>query len=245
MGCSHCMEDSTIRGKHMTMDMFKKALDATERIEGMAWMAGVMPQILLSGGECTEHPQIIDFIREVERRGWFTVLISNGMWLNNPYLKRVILKRSRLIFVQVTHDPRFYPTKPPTVEDKRIGYKPMLEQLMPLGRATHGNAPKVGLPSQKIPMSFNLRSMTRSLGSIEAAILMHRQRGMQGKGGVCSPNITEDGVIHAGETRYCFPIGNVDSTNAELTEALINMQCNKCGLVKNLTTEQRAAINET
>ena len=130
------------------------------------------------------------------------LLISNGTFLEKPELKAQILKAGRKILIQVGNDPRFYPRPVPVItDDERVSYKPLIEQLMPLGRATHGNAAKVDIPKQKAPASFNLRSMTRHFGSIEQAMVIHRGRAMQGKNGACSPNICQDGSIRAGETQ--------------------------------------------
>ena len=239
------MENSTVKDKHMSFDTFKAALDCTEWIEGLAWSTGIPKIILLSGGECTENPEIIRFIDEVTRRGWFPTLISNGSFLEKPELKAEILKPGREIFIQVGNDPRFYPRPVPIItDDARVQYKPLIEALMTLGRATHGNAAKVDIKKQQYPASFNLRSMTRHFGSIEQAMVMHRGRAAMGKNGMCSPNICQDGSVRAGETQFCYKIGTVASTNEELTNALINAKCDSCGLVKNLSPEQRAAINE-
>ena len=40
-------------------------------------------------------------------------------------------------------------------------------------------------------------------------------------------------------------IGTVDSSNEELTRGLVEMRCNRCGLVDNLTPEQKRAIGES
>lgn len=246
-GCSHCMEHSTPKsGQHMTMATFDKALDMTARVERLAWAMGANPMILLSGGECTEHPEIVAMVDKVEQRGWIPVLISNGNWLSNRALVGALLRPGRAIFVQVTHDPRFYPkAPPPRVSDSRVGYVPSLTALIPLGRAQRkeGIADR-GVPLKKAPGSFNLRSMTRATKSIEQAVAMLRLRAAVGSSGNCIPSVSHEGDVMAGETRSCFKIGTVDSSNAELTEALVAMRCNECGLVDNLTHEQKVAIGE-
>lgn len=246
-GCSHCMENSTPKsGQHMTMETFDKALDLTARVERLAWKMGANPLILLSGGECTEHPEIVAMVEKVERRGWMPMLISNGYWLADKVLVEALLPPGRAIFVQVTHDPRFYPkAPPPKTSDPRVGFVAALTALLPLGRAKHkeGIATR-GVPLKNAPSSFNLRSITRGTQSIEKAIAMLRLRAAMGNSGNCIPSISFEGNVIAGETRSCFKIGTVDSSNAELTEALIAMRCNECGLVDNLTREQKMAIGE-
>lgn len=244
MGCSHCMENSTIRGEHMTASIFGRALDFTRRAERIAWSVGCPPMILLSGGECSEHPRIVEFVEEVIAQKLVPVLITNGMWLGDEKLRTEILKPGRPILVQVTNDPRFYPKKPPEFSDERVVYIPALTHLITLGRATRGRSANAGVPSAKAPSSFNLRSLTRSLGNFESAVAMLRVRAMQGLSGQCTPSITDVGDVVAGETRECFRIGTVDSSMKEVAGNLIEMRCNRCGLVDGLSQEHKQAIGE-
>ncbi len=247
-GCSHCMQESTPKsGQHMTLETFSKSLDLTARLENMAWMLGTPPLVWMSGGECTEHPEILALIEQIEARGWIPGLVSNGYWLNNDALRDEILRPGRTIFAQITHDARFYPgNAPPRLADKRLFYNESLLALLPLGRALRKKGlADLGLPLKKAPSSFNLRSMTRSMKSIELAIAELRLRSINGRSGMCIPTISHEGHVLAGETRSCFRIGTVDSTNQELTDALIGMRCNNCGLVNNLTQEQKRAIGES
>ena len=245
MGCSHCLENSTVAGKHMSKETFGKALGLTERLEGLAWSLGIPPIILLSGGECTEHPDIIWMIEEVYRRGHFVILITNGMWIDNPELRASILRPEwDRLMVQVTNDSRFYPSKPAEIPlDKRIGFVPTLTKMIPLGRFKNKQAP-AETPFSRAPTSFNLRSATSSLGDVRVALVELRRRAVSGLSGHCSPSVSNDGTLVAGETNQCFTIGNVDSTPEQITRSLIAMSCNKCGLVDNLTQAEKVAIGE-
>ena len=49
-------------------------------------------------------------------------------------------------------------------------------------------------------------------------------------------------MIVAGETSNCFPIGDVTSSADSVTRALLDMQCNKCGLVDGLGTPHRRLL---
>lgn len=247
VGCNHCQENSTPAGEHMREEIFLAALDLTRRLEVDAYAAGLPPHVLLSGGECTEHPDFVKFLEIVVQQGFFPILITNGMWLGNKELREQILRPEwPHMFVQVTNDPRFYPTAPPTWDDSRVKFVPELSLLIPLGRAA--GKPKLlqlGVPQKKAPASFNFRSMTRSLGSVTQAIAMLRARSVAGLAGWCTPSISADGTLVAGESNLCFGVGNVLSTADEVTKAVMEMRCNKCTLVDNLTPEQKRAIGES
>jgi len=230
----------------MTRETFLATLALTERLEGVAWSRGIPKLLLLSGGEATEHPDVEWFLETARTAGYQRILITNGMWLDDPELRAKILRPDWTdLMVQVTNDPRFYPTAPKNVptDDPRVVFVPSLTVLVTLGRLKRSRLPE-SPPLRKGPTSFNLRSMTRSLGDVREALYMHRARAVMGMSGHCSPSISSDGTIVAGETSNCFPIGNVHSPAEEITRALVKMSCNKCGLVDNLTQEQKLAIGE-
>jgi hypothetical protein len=246
MGCRHCMEDSTPAGAHMSRDTFLAALGLTERLEGLAWSRGVPKLLLLSGGEATEHPDVEWFLETALAAGFKRILITNGMWLDDPELRAKILRPEWTdLMVQVTNDPRFYPTAPKSVptDDPRVVFIPALTLLIPLGRQKASRLP-ASPPVRKGPTSFNFRSLTRSFRDVREALVMQRARAAMGMSGHCSPSISSDGTIVAGETSNCFVVGNVHSTADEITKAVIDMQCNKCGLVDNLSQEHKIAIGE-
>jgi hypothetical protein len=238
------MEDSTIKGQHMTRETFLAALDFTRRVEDFAWQQGILPLVLLSGGECTEHPDFVWMLETVVAQKLVPVLITNGMWLADDKLKAAILRPEwPHMIVQVTNDPRFYPKAPPACDDPRISFVPSLTVFVTLGRAARKKNPeRHGVPERHGPTSFNLRSITRQFGSIEQAVAVLRARAMMGKNGHCTPSISENGDVMAGETRNCFKIGTVQSTSAELTKALVEMRCNRCGLEDDLSQAEKRAI---
>lgn len=244
MGCNHCQEESTIKGEHMTWETFEKALRFARTFDGPAWSLGAPPFVLLSGGECSEHPEIVRFIDEAIRQRMLPILITNGMWLSDEKLRGEILARGPLL-IQVTNDKRFYPQAPITWDDPRITYVHSLTRLIPLGRASRKDLTSSGVQLRYGPTSFNLRSMTRALGSFGAAVTSQRLRAASGLSGHCTPSISHEGYVMAGESRLCFRIGTVESTEKELTETTKTMRCNTCGRVDDLTQEQKRAIGES
>lgn len=241
MGCSHCMENSTRLGTHMSRATFSAALSFQLDIEAHARKAGYS-LTLLSGGECTEHPDIVELIEETYKRGLQPYLITNGMWLKDRNLRSAILRPEwRNLRVQVTNDSRFYPTKPPKVDDPRITYVDSLTAMVPLGRFINKVVPS-GLRMQRAPASFNIRSMTRAFNDVRKAVALIRLRALVGLSGHCAPSISDNGDFMAGETRNCGKVGTVYSTAEEVTQNLIDLKCNNCGLVNNLDARHRHAI---
>ena len=240
MRCTHCMEGSVPRAPHMTLEMFERALDLTFRLECLAHSFGYK-LVLLSGGECTENPEIVRMIQRVYDVGLQPILITNGMWLNNPELRSELLGRFPTLAVQVTNDPRFYPVAPPRVDDPRLIYVDSLSITVPMGRFTKQTHPD--LPERNSPSSYNFRALTRATGDVRVAIATLRQRAVSGLSGHCAPSITHEGHFVAGEVRFCHKLGTVDSTVEEITANALRMgSCNKCTLENKLNPAQKQAI---
>jgi hypothetical protein len=238
------MEDATPAGEHMPFDTFMKALDFTERAECEAIKAKIPVMIMISGGECTDHPRIVEMVEQVVKRGWILTLLTHGLWLDNVELRESLLQKDwKHVLVQVTNDERYYPRKPPRFEHPRVHYVSKLQILSTLGRAAETKFDPKGLDPRIAPSSFNFRSIVHSTRSVPTAILALRIRGCLGKSGFCVPSVSHDGTVVAGESRFCYPIGTVDSTNDELTQAVLNMgSCNRCGQEAGLRPEHKQAI---
>lgn len=239
MGCSHCMEDARPDGDDMTLEMFDQALDLCSWLEPVQTLGYNL--VLLSGGEPSEHPHLVTMLKGAKRRGFQPILVTNGMWLADEERRDAILEAAKL--VQVTNDPRFYPEAPPRVEHPAVSYENSLSTTLPLGRFAGKQHDEV--PERQSPCCFNLRSVTRSYGDVRTALALLRARSAFALTGTCTPSICVDGTLVPGETRFCRPIGDVNSTAEDITRELCNMTCDRCGLVEKLGLEHRRAVNES
>lgn len=239
MGCSHCMEDCKSEGEDMSAETFGKALAFADELESACPISLTM----IGGGEPTLHPDILDILDIALAQGNPVMLLSNGLFLDDEELREEIIGRQALL--QITNDSRFYPRKPRWLEDHpAFEYVDSITMLTPMGRFKGKTHPEV--PSKKAPNCFNLRSLTGHFRDARIALGHLRARVMSGGfSGFCTPSISVDGTVCAGETRFCHPIGTVDSDWREITDALRDMRCSECGLVLNLTQEQKRAIGES
>jgi hypothetical protein len=228
----------------MSLELFERALKFTERAECQVIQAGMPVIILLSGGECTDNPNIVEMVEAIFKRSWVATILTHGLWLDNEDLRNKLLRKDwKNFFIQVTNDSRYYPRKPPQFKHPKVIYVDRLSVLSTLGRAANPKFDPQGLNPRSGPSSFNLRSLVRHTGSIEQAILALRTRGLVGKSGFCIPSVSHDGTVVAGESRFCYPIGTIDSTNDELTQAILSMgECNRCGQESGLGPEHKRAI---
>lgn len=221
MNCSHCMVEAKEDGAHMEPIVFGASLDFIERFEFRVMM--------LSGGEPTEHPDLLDMIDLSLDRGFKTLVLSNGMFLTDPQLTQALLSKD--VLIQVTNDPRFYPQRIQPLKHPKIMYEDSLQLLSPFGRAKGMEC------SRQSPLCFNLRSATRSYRDFQRGVFHLRSLAK-----MCTPSINVDGSISAGEAPSCHSIGNVWDSNVALTNAVCEMKCSRCGLGKTLPDKYKQAI---
>lgn len=227
MGCTHCMVDANPEGQHMSLSTYNQTLWYLKRLE--------MPSMMITGGEPTKNPNIIEMINRAKNVKLDPLLLSNGTFLENNELKEKIINTG--IGVQITNDPRYYPRRVPIIENPNIKYENHIRSMAPFHRALKNNIPI----TSKAPGCFNLRSFCRNLDSNYLPHIM-MSLGLAGK--MCTPSVNIDGSISAGESNDCTIIGYVTDDLSSLYNRLCSMKCNRCKLVYNLTNLQKKAIGE-
>ena len=221
MGCTHCMENAEPQGEHMSLDIFKKVQSFITKVYGG------LNLIMLSGGEPTEHPEILKILEQI--KGWRTILLSNGLFMSDK-IAEDILKSG--VMIQVYNDPRYYPKKI-LINHPRVLFFDKINMITPFGRARTNK-----IPTEKVsPSCFNLRSCVRYTRDFQKGLIILRT-----KKKLCTPSIDIYGNILAGESRECHKIGTVESSFTEIRDNLLTMKCNKCGLEDKLNSEQKEAI---
>jgi len=210
MSCSHCLARSSPQGAHITLETYRRALDVSTELGDSV--------VMISGGEPTEHPLILELIAEACDRSPLVLVLSNGMFLHDPARTAELLTAPAMW--QITNDPRFYPRRIPEVEleDLKVAYVYKIPTLVRLGR-WQGESNRIG------PACYNLRSAVHWYGSFVLGVEFLRSLRK-----LCTPSIDIDGTIRAGESPDCFALGTMWSTDRELTEATLSHDCDRCGL---------------
>lgn len=229
MKCSHCLEDATPDGKHMSLDTFNKALEFIKNTNPFL--------VIVSGGEPTNHPNFFEIIDSlIKERGKENLIIaSNGLFLYNENLKNRILSLG--VKIQITNDLRYYPMAIPEIEHKNVYMENRITAMYPQGRAIENNYPTT---NKTAPNCFNLRSVccNSSTNSLSEAIKF-----LELKGKFCTPSIGINGEILLGESSLCNSIGFVTDNESYLLEKVKIFKCNKCKMENNLSLIHKAAIN--
>lgn len=214
MGCSHCSENCTINGEHMTMETFKETLKFVCRLNPTV--------IVITGGEPTDHPEFISMMNLLKKRvaKERICITSNGLFLENPQYTKDILDLG--ITIQITNDRRYYPKRVPIINNPLLVYEDHIRSIYPLGRAVTNGIEKYGTQA---PKCFNCRSISKSTNNLIEAI-----RILEANGKLCTPSIDIKGNIKAGEFNACNPVGNINDSQATIFNNIRNLKCNNCGM---------------
>jgi len=226
MGCAHCIVDARPDGEMMTRETFDAAVDLCYRLGD--------PILILSGGEPTGHPHLLDLLKSVRKHFETAVvyILSNGEFFYERDRAWADALLSSVDGVQVTNDARYYPREVKPFTHPKVKHETAIRRVTPLGRAKGRPLPE----GCRGPQCFNLRSATRALG-LALSVGYVRSRGF-----FCTPSIDVDGTVRAGESPYCSNIGDASSSISELEAGLSNPPCNACGAASTLNYEARLAI---
>ncbi len=79
LACEGCYREN-VNGSHKPLDLIRRELDVFQRLRTSDCMN-------IAGGDPLLHPQIVDIVAEVKRRGWKPIVVTNGILLTPELLK--------------------------------------------------------------------------------------------------------------------------------------------------------------
>lgn len=232
MGCSHCMNDARADGRDMEFGVLRDVLGFL-REHGLG-----RANLVVSGGEPTEHKEFDSFMKEIVRfgkeTGHFTVVTvtTNGEEiLKAPerfkgYVRDAKGAGFQLLF-QVSADTRFYPRRIPVHKRifREVGFvlcDNCVEQIYPQGRALTNEIPW----KSKASKCFNVRAISHQLG--HDATLKDIERLLQERMKFCTPHIGVDGKIRLGESDLCPVCASIYDDMGTIMEKIRNFKCHQC-----------------
>lgn len=241
MGCSHCMDDAKPDCEnHMSMEMFKKAIDFNFKYDRT---------ITITGGEPTENPLFWDMMNVLAEKmtsHQLATVTTNGMNFSNDDIDKIISIRNKCagkILYQVSAIRPYYPIH---IDERLDIFKldeffiaKKLEKLEPRGRAT---SHKNWIFTSKAPQCFNFRSFIRNTHNFSDSI-----RGLRSLLKFCTPQIAYDGSIKCGESCLCPPVAHIDENIDIITDKIskFSCACPDCHMILDkLPLNYREAIGE-
>lgn len=233
MGCPHCMQDSTARGKHMTEETFEQVLEFCKQARPAV--------VSITGGEPTENPLWHVMARALMGLPSVKVLsiLTNGAWIEDTKqrlaMARLVREYKGRVKVQVYSHPKYYKDHEWTVEHKQqfrsIGCIPDFTSpifMQDLGRARKNCQEEVE-NSDHVPSCINSH-----LIAVQAMNLNHFLSMAAQAGKFCRPLIDPDGNIHMSESWLCPTVAHVsDGAGAAFRKMQKATPCRMCRLYKN------------
>lgn len=230
MGCTHCGEECLSSGRDMSIETFLDTLEFIRKTKPRV--------IVVTGGEPIYHPNFFFIIEELQKIGTNINIIvtSNGLFLNNKELTKKVLELN--IPIQITNDKRYYPKSIPYIEHKNLDYVYEIQQIYPMGRAISN---KIPIFNVKAPKCFNIRSIARTKKEFSFSDVIKL---LESYGKFCTPSITIDGIIKAGEFKGCNSIGSIYNSDEILLKNLRSLNCNNCGMEDILSSDMLRVIRD-
>lgn len=232
MGCSHCMSDCRPDGVDMNPETLMDVLDFYEKNK--------IPNLVFSGGEMFENEYILGLLSIIEDK-WdkkFPItFITNGRKLSTDseifeavqgmqgkYGKRMVL-------IQVTDDPRFYPQ--PLTEKQMY----RLKKLDAIIEGVPGSGDKCLYPQGRAlenfdgswwntiaPKCANVRLLTKQgIHSIHGIVMTLLRAGK-----VCTPSISPMGEIKLGESALCPSVASIYDDEEDIIKGILDCKCQSC-----------------
>lgn len=243
MGCSHCMNDAKPCDKHMTMETLNHMLDFLIENE-------IYKDLIISGGEPTEHPSFMDMIKTIINRlktdprsrkaHKIVTITTNGVWCESHYDEtKEILEMGgsskMLVTFQVSNDSRYYPKRlnldNPVFKLSGVVTcidEHCVQQIYPQGRARNFENWK-----SKCSKCFNVRAIAKQLAfsNIRFPTLKEIVEVLENANKFCTPAIHYNGGIGLGESDLCPIASTIFDSDKTIVTNILHFDCHACDFI--------------
>jgi hypothetical protein len=233
MGCKHCLQDASPKGRHMSDETFDQVMDFCMEARPMV--------VNVTGGEPTEHPSWVGYVKTLYTLPSvkMVTILTNGAWIDDDEQRLAMAKLIRMgkgcIGVQVYSHPKYYPDHEWTVDHaarfRSIGAIPDFESpifMQDLGRARKNCKEETG-KSDHVPSCINSHLIAVQAHSLPHFLSMAAQAAK-----FCRPLIDPDGGIHMSESWLCPTVAHVsDGVEEAFRKMKASRPCKSCRLYKN------------
>ena len=241
MACPHCLDNATPDGGLMDSRTAHAAV-------AFAVSSGV-PLLIISGGEPSEHPKLLDLCRLVSDSGLRFSLCTNGMWLGDQTLEYRMERIARLTGYcgsQVYTNPKWYRFHVETVNRfnlqsarwQALGFNldtTDIRAMLDIGRARDN--PQALEEARQSP--YHNSCLAACVTLAQTATPSDFFSLMTAQGRFCTPLIDWKGDMHMSESCLCPSCGNVNTdTHAALWDSMRRFRpCGGCLGCKRYLTE--------
>lgn len=240
MNCIHCMDDCKKDGIDIDFNTLKKICDKIKDWD--------IKNIIVSGGEPTEHDDFIEVYRYLNHRlkNKIFTITSNGINLeHNEKLYNDIYKINKDTLIQITNDERYYPKRinkdSYLYKNKNVVLIDTIEKIYPLGRAKDNNLPY----QAKASKCFNLRLLTAQLiVRNKNTSLKEINETLENNFRFCSFGYDFNGLVKLGESNMCKTIGSINDNDDHIINNILYHPCHTCDYINQNLNEMYFKIIE-
>lgn len=205
--------------------------------------------IIISGGEPTDHPKFVDFMNYLTLNFSQSISVcTHGMFIDDDNGIERFIAPFKNVFFQIVNDPIFYPKAPSKSKLKELlssnlnvgFFDHISSSIYPQGRARTALKVTPETTNCKASRCFNLRSIINSgqVDGFREAIAM-----LEGANKFCTPSINIDGSIAMGESNECPKTSKITDELTNVFSAFKESQCDECGMIAPLDERFKQAIN--
>lgn len=224
--CSHCLQDSSVIGQHMSDETFEELLKFVKKVDPMI--------LAISGGEPTAHPKFYEICKRLDDLGIVFTICSNGTWIFDKELEEKVnevLKMKMMVAMQVYSHPDFYkdyqqissynfPESVVVTTDK-------IRAMQDLGRAKHSTSAQEYIKNEPHYMScLNTALVAKQVDSFHSLLST-----LEMSAKYCKPLVDWKGEIHMSESWLCQSIGHISESPEVVFERMKKFK--PCGGCKN------------
>lgn len=227
MGCPHCMQRSTPKAQHMSMEVVDMCVQHARGIGAQA--------IMISGGEPTEHPQFKEIVKKFLKFP-IVCIISDGEWIEDVEKVKTMrwLMSNKNVTLQITNIKGIYPREVNLRKIRAIFPNVAIEKdgvyMMPLGRATEHEE----FMEQARKHPYTTSCFSSALTSVQLPYQLAVAQ-MQIMGKFCHPLVDWQGGLHWSESWLCPTFAHISEPFSDIArKAHAWKPCGKCEGYKKL-----------
>ena len=221
MNCPYCMDDSRPDGGQMEESTFRNAIAFA--------LAGCDRHVVISGGECSEHPLMLDFCKLASQSGLAFSFCTNGMWLGDKKAEWRMEKIARLrgfVGGQLYSNPKWYRLHDETLAkyaEQESRWRVLninldlndIRNMSDIGRAKECEAALAEARSSK----YHNMCLVAHATIVQSTSLPDFFAKMTAQFHFCTPMVDWQGNFHMSESWLCPHYGNVNAdTPAQIWE---------------------------
>ena len=242
MDCPHCMDASTPDGGLMLERTFRRAVRFA--------LDNGCAQVVVSGGEPTEHPDFAAFCKIASQSGLPFTVCTNGMWLGDEKREWMFEKVAKLrgfLGAQVYTNPKWYQLHDETVAKysaqagrwRSLGILLDTSDIICMSDVGRAKGCDAAVREARASKYHNM-CLSAHLAAVQSDSLRQFFFLMSAQGRFCTPLVDWRGCVRMGESCLCQTVADLEAAadDAVFAKMKASRPCGGCIPCQRYLTEQ-------